>query len=84
MLERIQVWCITPQLEEFIVCVENPLESEDVNIRRDGRRIETYSETYSVGGGTLQSVRLKTSSGHLEKGLARGETQHDDAQCSES
>jgi hypothetical protein len=67
MLERIQVWCITPQLKEFIICVENPLESEDVNIKLDSRRTETYSETYSVGGGTLHSVRLKTSSGHLEK-----------------
>lgn len=64
MLERVQVLCITPQLEEFIVCIENPLESEHVNIGPDGRN----TETYSVGGGTLQSVRLKTSSGHLEKG----------------
>lgn len=38
VLERIQVWCITPQLEEFIVCVENPLESEGVTIRPDSRQ----------------------------------------------
>lgn len=63
VLERIQVFCITPQLEEFVVCVENPFESECVNIRPDGRN----TETYSVGGGTLQSERLKTSSGHLKE-----------------
>jgi len=33
VLERIQVWCITPQLEEFIICVESPLEPEVIDIR---------------------------------------------------
>lgn len=67
MLKRFQIRRVTPQLDEFVVGIENPFESECVNIEPNGTR----TEPYSVGGGTLQSVRLKTSSGHLEKGLAQ-------------